>query len=300
MLCSVVLSFGLMTSSYSVRIIKGSYKTAGTFLGTDIAAEKIQIFEDIRDLQPNKSDFKIVEAGAGSGEITLEFIEYICEKEYKNISIDAIEYDEENFDDLQKGCDKLKEKYGDCYPDVKIYCDDFTTWKPRFKNYDYVISTIPHNKCSVAEVRGFVKAYERLVAKDGIISYVAYMALGGLKKLWNQMKAGAVRVPYDWTEFAKIEKILQRFRSGYHIKQINKYRHYPPIYIYVMKRKNIKEKIADQEEEVVEKAVNQIVEQEPAQEEIVAQEILDAATFEVAETKSSVSDVSEGGVEAVH
>ncbi len=206
-------------------------KDVGTWIQTDVADQIIRMFERLRVLRSEKALLKIVEVGAGCGEVTLHLIEHICQKKYKNISIDAIELSPVYEKMLCQGCKKLKEHYGDAYPDVKTYSGDFLKWKSRFEAYDYMISTVPFNSFEVGLVQQFLKKYEALVPR-GMVSYVEYMCFGWLKKIG--LYCAQCWKPREYENFEQRRAILQDFRKKHRGVVEKKLKHIPPITIYHM------------------------------------------------------------------
>lgn len=154
---------------------------------------------------------KILEAGAGTGNVTQELIPTL----QKGDSLDLVEID-------KHFCKTLQDKYGGI-PGVKIECLSIFDWNPAYK-YDYIISTLPLNIFTPEQVLNLFKLYQKLLVSGGVCTYVEYMGLAKLGLFFSQ---GAAK-----KRNKERMKMLAEMRNKFLIEQEDIWTNFLPCRVY--------------------------------------------------------------------
>ena len=166
------------------------------------------------NIQKNGS-LTVLEVGAGTGSVTHAIADHLKGREF---TLDAIEINSTFSETLKNEFDKN--------PHVTIHQADITKWQPA-KKYDVIISTLPFNLLSIAQVEKVLKLYEKWIAPGGRISYVE--GAGGSKflKLFKDSKTQAT--------FDKKYKLISEFKNAHLDETVTVLRNIPPYFVHHLK-----------------------------------------------------------------
>jgi len=218
----VVLGFGTFISLYvscgirdmfkEVRAFAGAivrdHKTMGTFVPSSSYVAK----EMAHKISYNKAEpIHVLEVGGGSGSIT----EQIVSKLRDSDSLDVVELDRELFEVLKRKFSK--------YKNVTIHCSSILDWQTDV-HYDFIVSSLPFNSFEPLFVNKVMKRYLDLIKKDGVVSYLEYMALAYIKKFFLGSQ--------KQKDFMALHNLLAGFRKLYKTETRNVYFNVPPAYVH--------------------------------------------------------------------
>lgn len=167
--------------------------------------------EAVCTMRQGRGPKRILEVGAGIGNITELIVQELCEDD----TLDVIEID-------PVYCDVLREKFK-AYPNVTIHNMDFTKFNPGY-TYDHIISTVPHTSLPTEVVKAILQQYITLIKDRGTITYVEYI---GFSKVTYLLKWGLERKLYK-------EKIalMKEFQATYARITKKVFRNLPPIFVH--------------------------------------------------------------------
>ncbi|MBS0622321.1 MAG: methyltransferase domain-containing protein [Verrucomicrobia bacterium] len=181
----------------------------GSVLPSSSAVSK----EMTRELKKNRPPYRILEVGAGTGVITEAISEFLQPEDL----FDVVEIDPEF-------CQLIESKLPN-HPQRKVHCLSVTQWHPDYK-YDVIISTLPFNSLTPEVVHEVLDAYSRLIVPHGQLSYIEYMGLPGIKKIFLQ---GG-----DLEEFLAREREIAEFQKSCCCdrRTVCIWRNFPPTYVH--------------------------------------------------------------------
>lgn len=183
------------------------------------------IEKNVKKTLRNKSTFRFLEVGAGTGTLSQYFIRKL-EKLKIDCTIDLVELNPDF-------CQILKEKFKQ-HPQVRVYCGDICKWVPTTQ-YDFIVSTLPFNckEFTPVIVNKILSKYEKIMKEDGLLFCVEYAILGKIAPfLLNQT---------DKISYKEKHEILDTFRNKYLTEKDMVLRNIPPTYVYTshIKRREI-------------------------------------------------------------
>lgn len=179
-------------------------------LSQSVAKRLVKYFNFRKDGKP----WKILEVGAGTGNVTSAIIEQLGPRDY----LDVIEIDD--------SCVRLLKEKFDSDPRVHIHGLSVLDWQPDYK-YDLIISTLPLNSFSPSMVKEILEHYQVMSNEEGICTYVEYIGLAKLNRFFSGSKQRRIsnkrmNVLSDFHKQHLIEKssVLTNFLpcNVYHLK----------------------------------------------------------------------------------
>src|SRR5262249_35014534 len=124
-------------------------------LSESVAKKMVKYFKN----RPKDTPCKILEVGAGTGNITKSIIKLLNDKDI----LDVIEIDPE--------CCKILVKKFKNNHQVRVHCLSILDWIPEY-HYDFIISTLPFNSFSVDFVDQVTRHYKSLSNSESVYTYV--------------------------------------------------------------------------------------------------------------------------------
>lgn len=118
---------------------------------------------------------RVLEVGAGTGAVTAEILRYLGPGD----QLDIVEINGEFIDVLRRRftTEPLFQAHSEQARLIHAALEDV----PGRGAYDFIISGLPLNNFSIAQVRDIFHAYQRLLKPGGTLSYFEYLAIRGLK-----------------------------------------------------------------------------------------------------------------------
>ncbi|MCK5632352.1 methyltransferase domain-containing protein [bacterium] len=215
----VILFSSLTLSLGSLAFLKDCTSFLYAFLrspqgiGSVIPSSRFTSKAMARYTDSEKKPVKILEIGAGTGPATAKIIE----KMGFNDQLDVIEINSEL-------CALLKEKFGK-HKNVTIHCLSVLDWNPDYK-YDFIVSAIPHNAFGVKFVNAVLGKYQELIKSNGILSYIEYLGLANLKKIFLMGSKKEI--------FLQTNKAMSSFRNRFEVDSEVVALNIPPTHVYYL------------------------------------------------------------------
>jgi phospholipid N-methyltransferase len=182
-------------------------------LSQRVAEQLVKYFEQ----RPPNKPWKILEVGAGAGNITKVIAKHMKAKDH----LDIIEIDADC-------CSLLKRNYKN-NPNVWINCLSILDWKPSYQ-YDFIISTLPLNSFSPQFVENILNHYQNISKKEAVCTYVEYIGLERLSLLFaNKEKRDII---------LSRRKLLKNFHKNHLLKKRKVLTNFLPCYVYSIKLHN--------------------------------------------------------------
>ena len=164
-----------------------------------------------------QGSLRVLEVGAGSGVLTTD-LEKALQKRGGEYILDVIEIDPEYAALLKKRFENNK--------NVAIHCIDINDFNVE-QRYDYLISTLPFNVMDNSVIKQIFQQYEKMVAPNGVLSYVEHMWLPDIKE---KTLSGTEK-----QAFIEKRTIVNSFKDKYLVETVNVYRNITPLYVHHLK-----------------------------------------------------------------
>lgn len=179
-------------------------------LSQSVAKELIK-YIDQRD---RRKPCRILEVGAGIGNISRTIIDSLSAKDHFDIN------------EIDQACCQLLNESFSHLPNVKIQCMSIIDWNPNYK-YDYIISTLPLNMFETSFVAKIFEHYQKLLNPEGVLTYVEYV---GLQQMSLAFSKGAKR-----KNISKRVSLLKDLHKHYLIEKKSIFSNFLPCHVYHMK-----------------------------------------------------------------
>lgn len=178
----------------------------------------------LASFQGRKKD--VLEAGAGSGAISREIIQYIDTSSNSLDTYDLVELESDYIPSLQK-------QFG-YYKNVEIYQADISTWKTE-KKYDFIISTLPFTNMPLKTVKRTLENYKKWIKPNGYIVYVECRGSNDFRQRVERLKQFfrlSQASPVALQKLKGKQSLLENFKKEYLVESLYVARNIPPIMIY--------------------------------------------------------------------
>lgn len=159
----------------------------------------------------NSEGHRILEAGAGMGNITRKILELMGPKDH----LDIVEIDE-------TCCKNLEATFGN-NERVSIHCGSILEWRPECK-YDFVVSTLPFNSFDPPTVQTIFEHYRDMSNPSGWLTYVEYIGLHKASMIFSGCKKKEA--------LSERRAIIESFQDKFMAAKDLVYLNFLPCYIY--------------------------------------------------------------------
>lgn len=206
---------------FALEGLKNPHKVGTIFTCSSYVGQEL-----CRNLKRHTGPKRVLEMGAGTGNITEVIINYLTPQD----ELVCIEYLPELARQLKKTVEiALAHRFGDGpRPTVIVLCADALTYQDA--PFDYVISTLPLNAFSAQDIARALMRMRSLVKDTGEIAQVAYKAFPHLRVCKEHLLYLA-RLKKERALHYRLT-LVRRFMANYKIDKRVVVRNIPPINIY--------------------------------------------------------------------
>lgn len=208
---SIISEIPYQKKSYSTLVFMYGLLTNSATVGAITPSSSYVAQELVRPLSAHIAPKRILEIGAGTGQITDTIVHQLTAHD----TLDVVE--------LQKDfCDILVKRY-EGHENVTIFCGSILDWHAQ-EPYDFIICTLPFNRFSHDLVHNILDHVAVLIAPQGVFSYIELKYLTYLKQLFLSRQ--------QLQEHALVSTYMQNFNGQYCKEKVMVFRNFPPAQIF--------------------------------------------------------------------
>ena len=191
----------------------GSFLPSSRFLAHALASE----------LRRKREPGRILEVGPGTGSVTSEILRYMMPADH----LDLVELNDHFISHLQRRFDQEMKFW--LRRDQASLIHSAIEKLPGEGIYDYIVSGLPLNNFSVAQVREIYRVYDRLLKPGGTLSYYEYVLIRQLKTPFSNRR--------ERRRLYRVGRVVGDYIRAYQVRSQRVFMNVPPAIVRHLKLK---------------------------------------------------------------
>ena len=168
----------------------------------------------VSELRKRRSPGRILEVGPGTGSVTAQILRYLMPGD----RLDLVEVNS-HFIDLLQSRFMRERKFRRCREQVKLIHAAVENL-PGEGVYDFIISGLPLNNFSVAQVREIYRVYDRLLKPGGTLTYYEYVFIRQLKSPFSDRR--------ERRRLYRVGRVVGQYIRTYQVRRERVFMNMPP------------------------------------------------------------------------